>query len=94
MADLDTTQRAHILLEDDSFALFPVYSGVSSDPAVVTVGDGGAYRLAAVAQGVGSALITITRAADGMTADLLVTVEDAPSPGEFTIHLGPPFPKA
>ena len=92
MADLDTTQRAHILLEDDSHALWPAYSGVTSDATVATVGDGDAFRLAVIAQGPGTCTITVTRASDGATATLDVTVEAAS--GVFAIHLGPPYPKA
>lgn len=96
MADLDTTQRAHLLLDDDSFCIWPNYTGTSSDPSVAITGDGGDYRLAVLGIGPGTCTITVTRASDGETADLLVTVEEAPAPeppGTFTIHLGTPFPK-
>ena len=93
MADLDTSQRAHLLLEDDSFCIWPTYTGASSDPAVAITGDGGDFRLAVLAVGPGTATITVTRASDGETADLVVTVEALPEPGEFAIHLGEPFPK-
>lgn len=91
MADLTPIQRAHILLEDDAFCLWPAYTGVSSDDSVVTVGDGGEYRLAAIAHSEGTATITITRAADGATADLEVTVGNDDPAGPFTIHLGTPY---
>lgn len=90
MATLTTQEKALILLDDDSPCLYPAFTGVSSDTSVCTVGDGGEFRLACIAQGIGTATITMTRASDGATADLEVTVT---ADAGFAIHLGTPEPK-
>ena len=89
--DLIFPQRKVLHLEDHGYVLWPTYSAVSSDPAVVTIGDGGNSRLAAIAQGEGTATITATRASDGSFAEVEVTVTsaDPPDPEDpFSIHLG------
>lgn len=91
MADtLDTTQKAIILLADDSPLLNPAYFIATDDTSVAIPADGGASRHAVAAVGVGSCVITATRAADGATATMTVTVTEA---GGFAIHLGTPTPK-
>jgi hypothetical protein len=89
---LTTAQKALILLADDSPVTDPAFHVVSSDTAVCTAGDGGAFRIAAIAQGAGVATLTATRLSDGAVASLDVTVSEV-TPGSFEIHLGAPSPK-
>jgi len=80
--------------ETPTYVIWPDYTGVSSDPAVAVTGDGGDYRLAAIAVGLGECDLTITRASDGATASVHVTVLDVLPPDplpSFTVHLGETF---
>lgn len=81
-------------VEPHGYVIFPAYSGTSSDPTVVTVGDGGDFRLAAIAVGTAetdrTATITLTRASDGATFAFDVTVLAA-AVEPFTAHLGETF---
>ena len=80
--------------EPHGYVIYPAFSGVSSDPTVVTVGDGGEFRLAAIAVGTApvdrTATITLTRASDGATFAFGVTVLAAVAES-FTAHLGETF---
>lgn len=84
--------------EPHGYVIFPTYSAVTSDATVVVVGDGGAYRLAAIAVGTAeadrTATVTVTRAADGATFSFDVTVLGTGAPEAlppFTAHLGETF---
>ena len=90
MADLDTTQRAPLLLEDDSPVDPRQYTAVSSNAGVASVADSGGYQLAAYGNAAGTATITVTRLSDGATATVDVSVDAAEG---FTVHLGTAVPK-
>lgn len=85
-------------VEPHGYVIFPTYSGVSSDPTVATVGDGGDFRLAVIAVGASevdrTTTITITRASDGATFTFDVVVLALVPPEQeppFIVHLGELF---
>lgn len=68
------------------------YLGSSSDTSVAIVADSGHFTLSVHGVAPGTATITVTRTADGVTATGEVTVEEAPvAPFEF--QFGTPEPK-
>jgi len=99
MEVLASGERRRLILgtpeEPGGYVLFPAYSGVSSDPTIVTVGDGGSYRLAAISVGTAPvdrvATVTITRASDGALFSFDVTVTAQETGDAFTVFLGETF---
>ena len=91
---LTTAEKAGIVTLADPLngISFAAYSAVSDNPGIAAVVDAGFSTVGVAGMGAGTATITVTRLADGATADLDVTVV-AVAPGTFEVKLGNAIPK-